>query len=125
MIDRDPEIVPSTLRCHRCEYDLTGAVIGGRCPECGTLIQESIDALRPVASLDPPRSSLATASLIVGIASLCIQPLGVLAILLGLMARQRIARGIYHPSARITADVGLMLGGLAIAILMLMLFVRP
>ena len=106
----EPGIQPSRLKCATCSYDLTGTAIGGRCPECGTSVWDSIDALMPKDAALLPANTAATLCLVVGSLSFCIPFVGVLAIVLGIFARREIKHGRYRPSARVSADIGLLLG---------------
>lgn len=87
------------VACHRCGYNLTGAVIGGACPECGQVIE-----LSSVGGV--PASGYAIATLVLGIVSatfntagcMCGGPLiglpcGVLGLVFGVLARRQIESG--------------------------------
>jgi hypothetical protein len=46
----DSDIRQSKLTCVKCGYNLTGTAVGGYCPECGMLIEKSLErfgATRP------------------------------------------------------------------------------
>jgi hypothetical protein len=106
----DRAIKPSSLKCSQCGYDLTGTAIGGSCPECGTSVWQTIDALMPKASALLPANEHATVCLALGMMSACIPFVGVLAIVMGVISKREIAQGNFRPSSRISADVGLLLG---------------
>jgi hypothetical protein len=110
VIDSPAHVKQSHLKCAQCEYDLTGTAIGGRCPECGTSVWDSIHALMPKDSVFLPPNACASVSLATALLSICIPFVGVIAIVLGVIARRQIARGHFRPSASICADVGLLLG---------------
>jgi hypothetical protein len=44
--------VPKGLVCVRCGYDLRGLERDGRCPECGTAVEETLERAGPVVSAD-------------------------------------------------------------------------
>jgi predicted RNA-binding Zn-ribbon protein involved in translation (DUF1610 family) len=46
LTDPRPSLKVSELRCVTCGYNLTGATIGGACPECGEAIEQTIAELR-------------------------------------------------------------------------------
>ena len=52
------QITQSSLRCTECDHDLTGVAIGGHCPECGTPIETSLDAIRMKAPLGEAEAPL-------------------------------------------------------------------
>ena len=56
MNEFDASVNESKYQCRGCGYSLTGATIGGRCPECGISIEESLAAAGagsvPASSLD-------------------------------------------------------------------------
>lgn len=74
--------VQATIRCVRCGYDLRGAQVLGRCPECGAAVAStlavSVDpALRDLVALQRP--ALVATSLI----AWCAAPLACVALQLG------------------------------------------
>ncbi len=117
--------------CPACGYDLTGAVIGGTCPECGSHIN-------PQHLASAPSNGMAVASMIMGILALtlCIAyglptlvfaPLG---IIFGHIANAQLRSGRYNPSARGFAKaglicsytaLGLLIGGIGLGVLLFML----
>jgi len=115
----------SRVACVYCGYDLTGTAVGGRCPECGARVSESLRR-SPGAS----NSALATDStpivcLVFGILSLVTScfPLGIVAIIMYGRARRAIATGQAPADQATLATVGLVLGWVSIGIaLLLMLF---
>ncbi len=110
-----PPISESELKCTGCGYSLTGAVIGGSCPECGASIEQS---------LLTPRSSrtcgAATASMVVGIVSLAVcAVVGPVAIVLYFKAMRDMSRGAYGPSNVTMARAGLIMGVISSILLVL------
>ena len=94
--------------CPFCAYDLTGAVIGGSCPECGAHIT-------PTALTSTATNAMAVTSMVLGILSLalCIfygiftiilAPLG---IIFGHIARGQIRSGRYSSGSASFALTGL------------------
>jgi hypothetical protein len=51
------QLSESDLKCAGCGYNLTGATIGGRCPECGTTVEESLTARGAVRASNLPSAS--------------------------------------------------------------------
>ncbi len=51
----EDNISETTVRCSGCGYNLTGAVIGGRCPECGVPVEHALRSRKAGPSL--PRVS--------------------------------------------------------------------
>lgn len=51
----EDNVSETTVRCPGCGYNLTGAVIGGRCPECGEAVEHALRSRRAGPSL--PRVS--------------------------------------------------------------------
>ena len=49
-----PDVDSGTLYCCGCHYDLTGLDQAGRCPECSTLVQQSIAAARLLTASGGP-----------------------------------------------------------------------
>lgn len=106
--------------CPHCQYDLTGAVIGGTCPECGAHI-------KPQHLASAPSNGMAVTSMIMGILALtlCIAyglptlvfaPLG---IIFGHIAFAQLRTGRYNPSARGFAKAGLICSYTALGLLLL------
>lgn len=50
-----PPIEESHVVCPNCRYNLTGATIGGKCPECGTPVAQAV-RVRPTGSPLPKQS---------------------------------------------------------------------
>lgn len=101
-----PPIQASGVTCVTCGYNLTGAAIGGKCPECGMLIETSIQR-----RLSAPTSKAALWSMVIGIVSLtvCIV-LGPISIVLYFTARKSIQAGLCSTSSSGMATAGLVLG---------------
>lgn len=121
MNQHTPPISPSFVRCIRCGYDLTGAMIGGMCSECGLPVEQSLRARDGSQSCGS-----ATACLILGILSLTVCGLlGPVAIGLYYSAKGQLARGGFSSSSRTSAKVGLILGiiGTVLTVLYIGLFV--
>ena len=106
------------VHCIRCGHNLTGATIGGTCPECGEPIDPS---LRVTATTT---SGYAITSLVLGILSIpacfCYGVpgflLGILAIIFSQVAARDIDAGRAHPSSRGLATAGLVCGLIGVSI---------
>jgi len=102
---------PGELRCQQCQADLTGATLGGHCPQCGAPIVAS-------GYQSGQSSGKAVASLVLGVISiptcLCCGLLGVvlgpLAIVFAKMAQNDIERGIASTGSAGMANAGLICG---------------
>jgi len=98
------------ISCSKCGYNLTGATIGGKCPECGSLVSPNYGAM--------PSSGWAVASMVLGIVSIptCIcfglPPLicGPLAIVFYVVAKKQIDSGAYSTQSNGMAIAGLVCG---------------
>jgi hypothetical protein len=102
-----PPIVASSMRCAQCGYDLTGAMIGGYCSECGLSVAETIRR----QSIGLQSSGRATACMVVGILSIALcMILGPVAIVLYYKAMAQINTGGYSESSRTMAKAGLIMG---------------
>lgn len=110
-----PPIRPTQLRCITCGYDLTGAVVGGVCAECGTRVDHSIFAAQRPKKV----CHFAVLSMVVGIASLGCWPAGVFALIFWALARQEIIEGGCNPGAPAMALSGLICGILGISFLLI------
>ena len=108
-----PTVQSTSFECVSCGYNLTGATIGGLCPECGLPIAQSLRRTSVLKS-----SGQATAALIIGILSLvmCIG-LGPVAIALAYSAMVQIRRGGYTSGSKGMATAGLVMGGLSTLLL--------
>lgn len=107
MDNPDRPIQPSEIFCVRCGYDLSGSQLGGACPECGTLVSESLRA-RSSGQRNVPHS---VACLVVGILSLTVCGLlGPIAIVLYFKAKRHYEQGGYSSSSMSMAKGGLITG---------------
>ena len=106
--------------CPFCRYDLTGAVIGGRCPECGQHVN-------PQSFTKSQTNGMAVTSMVLGILSLalCIFYgiftiiLGPLGIIFGHIAMGQIRTGQYTPSSRSFAITGLICSYIGVGLIVL------
>ena len=115
-----PPIQASRVRCVSCGYNLTGVTIGGECPECGALIETSLQAAQAAKT-----NGAALWSMILGILALTVCGLlGPVAIILNVKARRELEIGVYSSSSRGLAKAGLILGivGTVLTILGALLF---
>jgi hypothetical protein len=112
----------SRVRCLNCGYDLTGAVIGGTCPECGMKIGGG--TLRNFSDL--PTSGHAIASLVLGICGIVLgcASYGVLSVVCAPLAiffagkaRKDLEAGTVRPSSAGLATAGRVMGWIAIGLL--------
>lgn len=102
-----PAVAQSKFRCAGCGYDLTGATIGGTCPECSKPVDESLRRM----TTHQRTCGMATASMVVGIVALITcGVLGPVAIGLAWSAMGQIERGGFAPASKSMADAGLTLG---------------
>jgi len=117
--------VQSGVHCCNCGYDLTGAVIGGLCPECGGAVNPAFK----VHTL--PTSGRAIASLVLGIVSIpmAIGCYGLFGIVCGILAivfwnvtKTELANGTRGGSSVGLAKAGLICGiiGLSIGVLIML-----
>lgn len=119
---------PAGFVCPSCQYDLTGAVIGGYCPECGQLID-------PQALTSAATNGLAVTSMIMGIVALSLcwiygiplitfAPLG---IIFGHIARHQLRSGRYSSGSSGFATAGLICSyiglGLFIAVILFIVII--
>jgi hypothetical protein len=103
---------PSGVHCVRCGYDLTGAVIGSVCPECGAPVAPSFQRRGQAVS------GLAVTSMVLGITGLPLCAcyglptlvLGPLAILFWFLARSQIRGGEVSEGSAGMATAGLVCG---------------
>lgn len=112
------------FRCPSCGYDLTGAVIGGHCPECGSHID-------PHAIGSAVTNGMAVTSMVLGILSLalCIfygiptiilAPMG---IIFGHIARNQIRSGRYSPGSAGFALTGLICSYIGLGLIVVVVLV--
>ncbi|XAL98790.1 DUF4190 domain-containing protein [Phycisphaeraceae bacterium D3-23] len=101
------------FNCTRCGYDLTGSVIGGTCPECGTHIN-------PQHHAHAPNNSMAITSMVMGILSFVITPIlfAPLGIIFGHIAQKQIRTGRYATSSRGYALTGLICSYIALGLVL-------
>ena len=100
-------ITPVDLICVKCKYNLTGATIGGACPECGTSIDETLRQ----HTLQPRSNGTAVTSMVLGILSLGVCGLlGPIAILCSVIAKREIKQGGYTSGSKTMATAGLIMG---------------
>lgn len=136
MTQLPPPPTETTVTCVRCGHNLTGAMIGGACPECGEPISPSYQ--RSLA----PTSGHAITSMVLGILSIpaglsgcaCIMlgslpgllalPLGIAAIFFHRAAQREIAAGKAGGASAnlslvgfICGIIGTILGALSLAML--------
>ena len=105
------------FRCVRCSYVLRGIAVDEMCPECGTPVAMS---LRGGGAQGV--SGLAIASMVCGIVSIpgvCLYGLGfaigIVAVVLGEIANNRVKRGEASPSSKGYATAGRVCGWISIA----------
>ncbi len=114
------DIHATHVTCAYCGYNLTGATIGGSCPECGAPVEQTLQR----GAL--PTSGMATASMVLGICSLvtcsCYGVPGlicaVLAIIFWYSARDAIKEGRVSPGSQGMATAGLVTGLITISMLL-------
>jgi hypothetical protein len=81
MRDDGAPLQASLLRCMNCSRDLTGATIGGRCPQCGRAVEDSLWPTGCDDGSDAARTAAAMA-----VASLLFCPFPAAGLLFGLLA---------------------------------------
>lgn len=120
MDDNAPQRINDTrIRCVGCGYELSGAVVGGTCPECGKPIRDSLRL--GVAQHATTTSANAIVGLILGclgIVSSCLI-LSPFAIWLYYRTKEDVARGNASPDSMGIATAGLVLGWIGTALLIL------
>jgi hypothetical protein len=109
-----PPITPASFRCVQCGYDLSGTAVGGRCPECGMVVAESLRSETAKLQTSPKAKSC----MVMGILALVIfGPIfGPLAIIYYFSAQREMLRGRYSDASRTMARAGLMTGIIATVI---------
>ena len=115
------EVVPTSVYCVQCGYNLTGVAIGSTCPECGRTVAPSFHGQML------PTSGKAIASLVLGICSIpaCVMYgipaviCGCLAIFFAQKAKQQVDSGQASISSKSMATAGLICGiiGLCLGLL--------
>ena len=115
----------SRVRCLNCGYDLTGATIGGKCPECGLVIGAGAFAFAEATGR--PTSGNAIAALVLGICALVLGCgsyglmaliCGPLAILFARRARADVAAGRVSEGSAGLATAGRVMGWIALGLLL-------
>ncbi len=102
-------IHPTSIRCASCGYDLSGTAVGGVCPECGMLVEETIKA--KTRGPDPlPNNGCASWSVGLGILGMCFWPVAPVALALSILANRQMRRGQYAKSSENAAMIGGILG---------------
>ncbi len=101
-----PPVTPTQFHCVRCGYNLTGLTIGGRCPECGEAIENSLGRRHSDRTC-----GAAVACMILGILSLVACPmLGPVAIIFCYQAQARLYAGGYSKGSESMATAGFVMG---------------
>ncbi len=96
------------LCCLHCGYNLTGAMIGGLCPECGRPVSDTLESGRVKRT-----SNESIICLVLGIVSLFTCPIfGPFAIVWYGRARREVATGLYAASSAKMARWGVILGSI-------------
>lgn len=105
-----PPTAPERVLCASCRYDITDQPIGGRCPECGSPINQRVN--------NPQTQGKAIAALVLGICSIpgCFMygapgvVCGILAIIFAKQARVAIQEGRAPVTSAGMAKGGLICG---------------
>lgn len=117
MAEIEPSIQSTTIRCRGCGYDLSGTSVGGKCPECGMSVAET---LRPVVHPGEQTHRGAVWCVVLGaISPVVCAPLGLVAVIIYLSIRRELQSGAYSSSSKTMATVGLCLGLLSTMLLLL------
>lgn len=111
-----PHAGPSyvSVPCSRCGYNLTGIAIGGNCPECGALVDNSL-----YAAGQSPTNGFAVTSMVIGIVAatmVCcplVSYLGVIGLVFGILALKQLNTGQYAGGSRGMAIAGVICSSLA------------
>ena len=109
------------VSCIVCGYNLTGAMVGGQCPECGSKVDESLHAASAGSN-----NGMAVASMVLGIISLpttccCIigLPTAITGLILGSVAMNQIKTGRYAKGSRGMALAGIWCSAIALVLMVL------
>lgn len=103
-----------SVPCTRCGYNLTGIAIGGNCPECGALVDNSV-----YAAGQSPTNGFAVTSMVIGIVAatmVCcplVSYLGVIGLVFGILAMKQLNDGRYAGGSRGMAIAGIVCSSLA------------
>lgn len=97
------------VSCTVCGYNLTGAMVGGLCPECGSKVDTSLHAASAGSN-----NGMAVASMVLGIISLpsmccCVigLPTAITGLVLGIVALNQIKTGSYAKGSHGMALAGI------------------
>jgi hypothetical protein len=104
------------ITCAYCGYDLSGSSVGGRCPECGARVADSVR----VASRSGGSGDIAPVlCLVFGLLAVVAgcTPLGVVAIWQYGLAKRAIAQGRAPSDQMAMATIGMVLGWVGVALL--------
>ena len=109
----DPSTTPpppgpaeSSINCISCGYNLTGVVIGGACPECGTAVERSLAVHEAL-----PTDGGAIAAMVLGILSIgACGLLGPVAMIIAARAKRDHQAGRSNHGSLIMARVGMITG---------------
>ena len=119
--DPRPDLKVSELRCVTCGYNLTGATIGGACPECGEAIEHTIAALR-----EPKRyKSVASACFWCGLISVAPFAFFLFPVVVAffVLTHINVRKGIEPRTSLVRANIGFMFSLMGLAFLII-LFLR-
>ncbi len=96
----------SSIHCVSCGYNLTGVVIGGACPECGTAVERSLAVHEAL-----PTDGGAIAAMVLGILSIgACGLLGPVAIVAASSAKRQHEAGRSNHGSMVMARVGMITG---------------
>ncbi|MEM6756445.1 MAG: hypothetical protein AAF586_04700 [Planctomycetota bacterium] len=122
MTDVTPDQVErSRVACAYCGYDLSGTAIGGKCPECGASVAESVRVSSAAGTPAGGTDSSPVVCLVFGVIALVTgcTPLGFVAIWQHGVAKRAIAQGRAPKDQMVLATVGLIMGWIAVAFFLL------
>lgn len=114
----DAQIDDASIICHYCGYNLTGVALGGRCPECGGAVA---DSLRQHVGGQGGSNGTAIACMVLGICSIAVCGLlGPVAIMMYYDFQKQVAAGTGDPNGMVMAKAGLITGWIATGLLLLL-----